>query len=37
LLRGEMAAKSREIVRTYSPEMCAAGIARASSGIEAHV
>ena len=36
-LRGEMSAKSREIARNYSPEMCAAGIARASSGIETHV
>jgi 1,2-diacylglycerol 3-alpha-glucosyltransferase len=36
-LRGRMASESRELIRTYSPETCAAGLAEASSALEAHV
>ena len=36
-LRGRMAFASRELIRTYSPETCAAGLAEASSALEAHV
>ncbi len=35
-LRGRMASESRELIRTYSPESCAAGLADASSALEAH-
>jgi glycosyltransferase involved in cell wall biosynthesis len=36
-LRGRMACESRELIRSFSPENCAAGLAQASSAMEAHV
>jgi len=36
-LRGRMSSVSRELIRGFSPEICAAGLAEASSALEAHV
>jgi 1,2-diacylglycerol 3-alpha-glucosyltransferase len=36
-LRGRMSSESRELIRGFSPEMCAAGLAEATSVQEAHV
>jgi len=36
-LRSRMASESRELIQTYSPETCAAGLAEASSALEAYV
>jgi len=36
-LRGRMASESRELIREFSPENCAAGLAQASFALVAHV
>jgi 1,2-diacylglycerol 3-alpha-glucosyltransferase len=36
-LRGRMACESRELIRSFSPEDCAAGLSQASSALESHV
>jgi len=37
VLRGRMSSESRELIRGFSPEICAAGLAQATSVQEAHV